>query len=401
MSFYHKKQFFDLKNISHISHTSATMRKEVAYEYRQNRFCSVDGFYSILRVSAMRRALSWQLQGKNLLLLGSVPVHVLCTTDLSGKSQGYRGMPASSENQTLSHGYSWQNLPKHTCSCQRDSRLENLRRLCSGADQNSQKTLFWRRFWAGTRPYSLCPRCNDYRSLSFGLPLGQISQWQSRSETPYSAGFARQYPCYCQYYAWQNSRYLYNRQSFYRGWRHLYNGPSLCRFFSPLQDSPISSVLCNRSKKQLRIQASVFLTSRQINRCASRPDNYRHRVLHLERLSRQTAANKLFRCLNKKTVRFLNQQLLTPSNRYRQIVQMPLANRTVLQMDQAAPKNQGILWHYRKRRQNSNLDSYLHLCAGSYRQETALYQSQPLHNFTDFERHAFRENAHFTGSFGY
>src|SRR3990167_5201380 len=99
MSFYHKKQFFDLKNISHISHTSATMRKEVAYEYRQNRFCSVDGFYSILRVSAiLRRALSWQLQGKNLLLLGSVPLYVLCTTDLSRKSQGYRGMPARSAN---------------------------------------------------------------------------------------------------------------------------------------------------------------------------------------------------------------------------------------------------------------------------------------------------------------
>src|SRR3972149_6571678 len=78
MSFYHKKQFFDLKNISHISYTSATMRKAVAYEYWQNRFCSIDGFYPLLLVSAMRRALSWQLQGKKLFLLGSVPVHVLC-----------------------------------------------------------------------------------------------------------------------------------------------------------------------------------------------------------------------------------------------------------------------------------------------------------------------------------
>jgi hypothetical protein len=138
MSFYYKKQFFDLKNISHISHTSATMQKDVAYEYRQDLFCSVDRFYSILRVSAMCRVLlSWQLQSKNLLLLGLIPVHALCTTDLLGKSQGYRGMPASSESQTLSHGDSWQNLPKHTCSHTNEIRVW---RICANFAQVLIKT---------------------------------------------------------------------------------------------------------------------------------------------------------------------------------------------------------------------------------------------------------------------
>lgn len=44
MGFYPTMTFFDLKFFSPIGHTSATSeRKEMAYEYRQNRVCSTDG----------------------------------------------------------------------------------------------------------------------------------------------------------------------------------------------------------------------------------------------------------------------------------------------------------------------------------------------------------------------
>ena len=48
---------------------------------------------------------------------------------------------------------------------------------------------------------------------------------------------------------------------------------------------------------------------------------------------------------------------------------MSLANRTVFQMDQAIPSYQTILWHFRERRQNSNLDCYQRLCARGHCQE--------------------------------
>ena len=67
-------------------------------------------------------------------------------------------------------------------------------------------------------------------------------------------------------------------------------------------------------------------------------------------------------------------------------------------MDQAAPANQVVLWHQRERREDANLDRGLGLRAGGHRPQETRTGGQPLPNSTDFERHAFLENAHFTGT---
>ena len=67
-------------------------------------------------------------------------------------------------------------------------------------------------------------------------------------------------------------------------------------------------------------------------------------------------------------------------------------------MDQAAPPNQIFLWHQRERRKDSNLDRRLHLRAGRHRPKAVGTGAQPLPNSTGSQRHALRENAHFTGS---
>lgn len=110
---------------------------------------------------------------------------------------------------------------------------------------------------------------------------------------------------------------------------------------------------------------------------------------------------RYFRYRNKETAHLHNQQLLASCSRYRPFVQVPLAGRIVLQMDQAALANQSILWHYRERGQNPNLDRHLRLRAGSYYQETSVAPSQSLHNSTDIECDIVRENAHFTSSLAY
>ncbi len=60
---------------------------------------------------------------------------------------------------------------------------------------------------------------------------------------------------------------------------------------------------------------------------------------------------------------------------------------------------QGILWHFRKCGQDPNMDCHLGLSSRGHNQETVKLKLEPLHNFTDFERHAFRKNRYFTGSF--
>src|SRR3972149_2710578 len=82
-------------------------------------------------------------------------------------------------------------------------------------------------------------------------------------------------------------------------------------------------------------------------------------------------------------------------------VQMPLASRVVLQMDQAAPADQGILWCHRECGQDPNLDRHLRLRAGSYHQEASGASSQPLHNSTDFKCDFVQENAHYPSSIAY
>ena len=68
-------------------------------------------------------------------------------------------------------------------------------------------------------------------------------------------------------------------------------------------------------------------------------------------------------------------------------------------MDQAASTNQGVLRDKRECGENANLDCDFGLSSGGYLKKTSSIGDESLHNFTDFERVAFRENPHSTGPF--
>ena len=78
---------------------------------------------------------------------------------------------------------------------------------------------------------------------------------------------------------------------------------------------------------------------------------------------------------------------------------MPLADRTVFQMDQATSAHQGLFRDFRKRGEGPNLDRDLRLRPRGDCQKADEARPEPLHNSTDFEHHPFRENPHFAGSF--
>ena len=80
-------------------------------------------------------------------------------------------------------------------------------------------------------------------------------------------------------------------------------------------------------------------------------------------------------------------------------VSLPLEHRILLQMDQTTSANQSLLRHIRERRACSSVDRHQCLPARGYFQKTSSVASESLHNSTDFECVAFRENPHFTGFF--
>ena len=78
---------------------------------------------------------------------------------------------------------------------------------------------------------------------------------------------------------------------------------------------------------------------------------------------------------------------------------MPVANRAVLQMDQAASPYKSILWNISQCRQDTIMDRYRNIRSGSYTQETAEHRCAPLQHITGFKRHIIRKTAAVTGTF--
>ncbi len=119
----------------------------------------------------------------------------------------------------------------------------------------------------------------------------------------------------------------------------------------------------------------------------------------LQGLPRQTAPGSFCRSRYGKTTAFLDQQPCGPSSHHSTTLPLPLAGRTVLSLDKAAPADQILLRNERKRGQDADLHSGERLRSGRHRQETpAPGRYLALHNSTDFERIAVREKAHSTGS---
>ena len=100
----------------------------------------------------------------------------------------------------------------------------------------------------------------------------------------------------------------------------------------------------------------------------------------------------------RKRFKFLTKQLHTSGTYYRSDLQVPLAGGTVLQVDQTTLADQGLLRHQRERGEDPNLDRRLGLRARGHRSQAPGAGGEPLPDSTGFERDAFRDNAHFTGT---
>src|SRR5438477_583133 len=88
------------------------------------------------------------------------------------------------------------------------------------------------------------------------------------------------------------------------------------------------------------------------------------------RCTRCSTCTAISPCDNQKALQVSHQQLHASGNHYRTDLQIAMAGRIVLQVDQAAPPNQGILRYQRERGQDPNLDRGVGLCAGSHRPQT-------------------------------
>ena len=115
------------------------------------------------------------------------------------------------------------------------------------------------------------------------------------------------------------------------------------------------------------------------------------------RLSGEIAACSLPRRRRQPATGAADQQLHSLGSGHRRSLSLPVAGGTLLQMDQAAPAHQSVLWNNRQCRQNSSLDRHLSLRFGGHHQKATQPRSESLQHSPGTERHAFRENLDPTG----
>ena len=188
-----KTTWIDLKSKVYFSHSCLIIQKGMANEYWTNNLFATIGFPPQETPRQMYSAIQWQPSDQNVLLFRSVPMYGVCSDNLPPESKGYRNLFTSNAKQTLSLRNSWQH-----CSCQfgqgqRESRLADICRFCSGVDCQSQEALCQRRFWPSSKADGLCLRFNNHRFMFDIVSMGKISQTQSSDKTAYSHGPERLY----------------------------------------------------------------------------------------------------------------------------------------------------------------------------------------------------------------
>lgn len=138
---------------------------------------------------------------------------------------------------------------------------------------------------------------------------------------------------------------------------------------------------------------SLFQAGGQIDRREVRSDRDTHGRDNHQRLPATLTPHQLSWREHRKDIPLSDQQLCHTCPDSRQLVSLPLVGRTVLQVDQIAPVYQVVLWHFRERGEDADMDYHLCLCTGRHHQEATQSQHRPLHNFTDPESYAFRKNS--------
>ena len=384
-----------MANMRHISHFPVTDKTGgMTYVRRKNYFLADHGLPSFVSISPMRSKISGSLQSSKVFLSRPIPMHVICSAYLSRKPKRYRSLPSRSKIKTLSHGHSWQYLKEHARRRQRNTRLENICRLRSNSHSYSPSTICQRRLRGRSQRNCLRSRRYHYRSLSLHVSVGQISKKQRRRQTSYSFRSSWLYSNIHQYQRWEGSRRQCSRRAYPGTWSFLHHGQRLSRFRKALSSSPVSLFLRHPGKIQPRFQKNLFSSCRQINRPQMRSNNKTHGLLHIPTLPGVSPPHQILRQRNRQSFYIFNEQFPPASIYDHQALQMSMASRTLLQMDQTTSENQSFLWHVRERRQNTNMDRCKHICSRGHHQETAKNKSESLHNSTDFERDPFRENAH-------
>ena len=373
--------------------------KGASNEHRQNYFFSGHGILATLRIPQMCCAIPRRLQGAKIFMYGSIFMHGFCATDLSRKPARHHGMFTIHATKTLSHGHPGLNIQKHISRRQQSTRLAYLRRLCANFNSSSPRTLSGRFLRDRFERYGLCLGLNNHRSVSVAFSMGPFSKEQGCDQTSHASGSAWTYSVIYQYHRRKSSGCQCSGHPDPRSRVVLHHGPRVSRLHAFVYDPSGPCNICHPDQIQYAIPAPVLTPGRQNNRASVRPNDRLNQRAISQRLSGATSLGQILRCPEQEILQVPDQQLRYRRDHRSATLQMPLESRTLFSLDQTAFAHQGFFRDITKRRQDTNLDRNLNLRDGRHYQKTFEPQSKSLHNFTNFERDHFRQNAYIASTY--
>ena len=162
---------------------------------------------------------------------------------------------------------------------------------------------------------------------------------------------------------------------------------------------PDPPIILSRQKESGLL--SKMLTSRgQKHRVAKRPDHQVNPPQNSNTLSNPTETNYVSGRRTTTNVCIPDQQLSTGCIDHLPTLQTPLADRTILQVDQAVLANQVVLQYVNQRCQDTSLDRNQCVCACSDYQKGTELGAFATRNTPNYLHPAFRENPAKTSTYG-
>ena len=378
----------------------SSSRSYTANEQRTNSVFTNTRFHSKASIQNLCKSIQRQLQCQIVFVLRSIFNDGVCSIDIPGKLARYRNLFAGLAQKTLSLRLSRENVSQQLGQCQREKRLVDLSRFCTGVDQKSKATLCRRRLWHYIKKHRLRSGRNSYRSMFDTVSMGSASKSKKCGKTAYANGLKRLYTHVCMYYKWCCTR----SDSFSRGavgtFGHLRYGQRLHRFCNIIQFFKEQLLLHYQSQKEYSLLSKAFLPNRQEHGFTKRPDNKTDRSKKFKALPDTTEANHFSRRRTESNVRIFNQQLSTGCVNNLPTLQTSLADRVVLQMDQTTLANKVVLRNFDQRGQDPGLDSDQCLRACSDHQEGTETGAFITRNTPNYKYPTFRENPAKTSTYG-
>src|SRR3989338_374199 len=362
-----------------------------ANEHGQTCICASDVALAADHFPQMCRSLQRRAQGQSLHLSRSVSLYGVRATDLSRESARHRSLSAQSVRQALPHGLSQYGVAQYVGQCECGSRLAHLCRLRTKPDWNSTPALRGRTVWRRSLGDGLRTGCNHHRSVSVGISVGSVSFDQSGDQAAYAARPAWQYPQLHPHQRRQAARREYSRPDHSRSWGVLHHGSRLSRLRQAASFAPSRRFLRDACQGESALYATILPANRSLDWHHLRPIGYADRFLFSAAFPNDDQAHQNQRC-GGQDVGLLDQPSRPVGTKHCRSLSLPLANRVVFQMDQAASAYQVLLRYFRERGQISNLDRRLGLRSGCHPAKATEDHRLALRNATNPEPHYVREN---------